>query len=202
MFQNEQNAIVASLNISRSDARDAALTMLRNSSTVGEIRANDKLASGTLNAYLLGAIRDGWKADCIESFRADAYKSATERGIKVNTKSNSLLTATSRASNFAKRPDAQSIADRASTLSEALRIAKDVDAANAHAADEQKAHEEALIREERAQRERDETAVKLAQSIEEDKVSGRYQADLIASIRRQIAELESLGVVVEFSVAE
>ena len=202
MYTNESTAVVASLNISRNDADNAAITMLRNSATSGEIKANDKLASQTLNAFLLGAIRDGWKRDDVESFRTEAYKHADASGIVVNTKSNSLLTATSRAAGFCDRPDAQSIADKASTLSEALRIAKDVDASKAKQEADAKAELEALEREEREQTERDAMAFRLQRQIEDDKASGAYQRDLIAKAQAIVEELRALGVEVVLTVAD
>ena len=202
MYTNESTAVVASLNISRNDANNAALTMLRNSATAGEIKANDKLASQTLNAYLLGAIRDGWQRDDVEAFRAEAYKRAEASGIVVNTKSNSLLTATSRAAGFCDNPDARSIADKASTLSEALRIAKDVDASKAKALADEAAALEALEREEQEQTERDAMAFRLQRQIEEDKASGAYQRDLIAKVHAIIEELRGLGVDAQLLVAE
>lgn len=202
MKAKTNEAVVGVLCITRSDADNAAITMLRNSATAGEIKANDKLASQTLNAYLLGAIRGGWKRDDVEAFRADAYKQAEVSGIVVNTKSNSLLTATSRAAGFCDRPDAQSIADKASTLSEALRIAKDVDASKAKALADDAAALEALEREEREQTERDAMAFRLQRQIEEDKISGAYQADLIAKAQAIVEELRALGVEVELMVAD
>ena len=201
MYTNESTAVVASLNISRNDANNAALTMLRNSATIGEIKANDKLASQTLNAYLLGAIRDGWKRDDVESFRAEAYKQAEASGIVVNTKSNSLLTATSRAAGFCDNPDAISIANKASTLSEALRLEKDAKAAKAKQEADAKAELEALEREEREQTERDAMAFRLQRQIEEDKASGAYQRDLLAKAQAIIAELNTLGVEARLTVA-
>lgn len=202
MYTTENNATVASLNISRSDADNAALTMLRNSATSGEIKANDKLASSTLNAYLLGAIRNGWIRDDVEQFRANAYKQAEADGIKVNTKSNSLLTATSRAAGFCDRPDAVHIADRASSLSEALRIAKDTDAAKEKAVADEAAALEVLVREEREQEARDAMAFRVQRQTEEDKASGKYQADLIAKAQAIVAELQSLNVKAELIVAD
>jgi len=202
MYTNESTAVVASLNISRNDADNAALTMLRNSATKGEIAANDKLAGSTLNAYLLTAIRSGWLRDDVESFRAEAYKRAEASGIVVNTKSNSLLTATSRAAGFADRADAQSIADKASTLSEALRIAKDADAAKAKALADEAAALEALVREEQEQTERDAMAYRVQRQIEDDKASGAYQRDLIAKAQAIALELRELGVNVEFRYNE
>ena len=202
MYTNESTAVVASLNISRNDANNAALTMLRNSATAGEIKANDKLASQTLNAYLLGAIRDGWQRDDVEAFRVEAYKRAEASGIVVNTKSNSLLTATSRAAGFCDRPDARSIADKASTLSEALRIAKDADASKAKALADEAAALEALVREEREQTERDAMAFRLQRQIEDDKISGKYQAELVEKIQTLVRELQSLDVECRFTIAE
>ena len=202
MKAKTNEAIVGVLCITRSDADNAAITMLRNSATAGDIKANDKLASQTLNAYLLGAIRDGWMRDDVESFRAEAYKQAEASGIAVNTKSNSLLTATSRAAGFCDRPDAQSIADKASTLSEALRIAKDVDASKAKQEADEAAALEALVREEREQTERDAMAFRLQRQIEEDKASGAYQRDLIAKAQAIVEELITLGVDAHLTVAE
>ena len=202
MYTTENNATVASLNISRSDADNAALTMLRNSATSGEIKANDKLASSTLNAYLLGAIRNGWIRDDVEQFRANAYKQAEADGIKVNSKSNSLLTATSRAAGFCDRPDAVHIADRASTLSEALRIAKDTDTAKEKAVADETAALEALVREEQEQEKRDALAFQVQRQEAEDKASGKYQADLIAKALAIVAELQALNVKAELIVAD
>lgn len=199
MYTTENNAIVAALNISRSDADNAALTMLRNSATVGEIRANDKLASGTLNAYLLDAIRSGWLRSDVEAFRSNAYAMAERAGVKVNTKSNSLLTATSRAAGFCDRPDAIHIAERASTLSEALRIGTETDKANDKAKLDQEQALEALIREEQQQTERDEKALQVQRQLDDDKASGKYQADLIARISAMVDELKALGVEAEFT---
>lgn len=200
MYTNETNATVASLNISRNDADNAAITMLRNSATSGEIKANDKLASSTLNAYLLGAVRSGWKRDDVEAFRADAYKAAESYGITVNTKSNSLLTATSRAAGFCDRPDAVHIADRASTLSEALRLAKDVDAAKEKAIADEAAALEALVREEQEQEKRDAYAFRVQRQTEEDKVSGKYQSEMLAKVQAMIDELNTLGTVCTLTV--
>lgn len=200
MYTNETNATVASLNISRNDADNAAVTMLRNSATSGEIKANDKLASSTLNAYLLTAIRSGWKRDDVESFRSEAYKRAEAAGIAVNTKSNSLLTATSRAAGFCDRPDAVHIADRASTLSEALRLAKDVDAAKEKATADEAAALEALVREEQEQEKRDAYAFRVQRQTEEDKVSGKYQSEMLAKVQAMIDELNTLGTVCTLTV--
>ena len=98
--------------------------------------------------------------------------------------------------------DAGNMTSVASTLSEALRIAKDVDASKAKQEAELQAELEALEREEREQTERDAMAFRLQRQIEDDKASGAYQRDLIAKARTIVEELRALGVEVELTVAE
>lgn len=186
---------VHALTITRVDALDAGLVLIGNGQTRKEIGSNDRLANGTLNSYLFESLRAGWLRDDIEAFRADIYSRAEESGLVVNRKSNSVLTATSRCATFADRADRFEFLNVASNLGECLKLAK---ARDERVEAQEKAAKQAQADQEQAeqnQRKRDEAAMLVEQSIEADKLSGKYASDMLEAIQVLIEKLGEVGVV-------
>lgn len=205
MENNTKRANVCVLTITRGDAVDAGLTLLGNGQTTREISANNRLASGTFNAFLFDALRSGWLRDDIEDFRTQVYERAECDGYVVNRKTNSVLTATSRAATFSDRADRFEFLNVASNFGEAIKLAKNRDETREAQAQAEQAELAAMERAEQAelaameqaeqdQRQRDEAALLVEQSIAEDKASGKYAAELLERIRSLVAELTGLGV--------
>lgn len=200
MENNTKRANVCVLTITRGDAVDAGLTLLGNGQTTREISANNRLASGTFNAFLFDALRSGWLRDDIEDFRAQVYERAECDGYVVNRKTNSVLTATSRAASFSDRADRFEFLNVASNFGEAIKLAKNRDEAREAAAKAEQAELAAMEEAETQQRKADEVALLVQQSLDEDKASGKFASDMLEAINILIAKLGEVGVNVTLTV--
>lgn len=193
MFTSQTSAIVNAVVISERDAIECALCLLSNGIAAAQIKANDREASQSLRGFFFQRLQSGQRRPELEAFRSRAYEAAEGEGLIVNRKSNSVGTLVSVACGLADRIDCDSIVRSASSLSEAVRLAKAIDKAAADADAEVKAQEaqaqEAIRAQQEAQDAADRQALARLEAIED----GSYAATLEASIRAMIEDYRAVG---------